>query len=151
MIHMVGVLHAYSKQSSGSVKLRSLMHKIKARPEVARVASPIPRRAKQISPEQSAQLAEGYRQGMKIGELARKYGVHRATVADHLAAHSITKRPRGLTPYQVTEASSRYRAGESLAGLGRSYSVSADTVRKILISSGVRMRNPWDHPRSVQS
>ncbi|MCI0144027.1 hypothetical protein KNN17_20920 [Arthrobacter bambusae] len=83
---------------------------------------------------------------MKVGELAKKYSIHRVTVADHLATHNITKRPRGPTPQQVVEARDRYRAGESLASLGKSYSVSADTMRKSLISSGVTMRNRWDHP-----
>lgn len=144
----VGVLHTYSKQSSRSVKLRSLILKIKARPDVAVVASPLPRRAKHLNPEQSAQLAENYRQGMKVWELAKKYDIHRATVADHLAFHGVAKRARGLMPDQITEASDRYRTGESLASLGRAYSVSADTIRKGLCSSGVKMRNPWDHPGS---
>ncbi|MCX2746287.1 hypothetical protein OOZ51_00475 [Arthrobacter sp. MI7-26] len=149
IINMVGVLHAYSKQSSTSVKLRSLIQKVGARPEVAHVTSPIPRRAKHISHEQSAQLADDYREGMKVGELAKKYGVHRVTVADHLAAHGITKRPRGLTPRQVTEAGDRYRAGESLASLGEFYSVSADTVRKGLLIQGITMRRPWDHSTPI--
>ncbi|HEY9357610.1 MAG TPA: hypothetical protein VIQ52_15020, partial [Arthrobacter sp.] len=87
------------------------MRKIKARPEVARVASPIPRRAKQISAEQSTQLADDYRQGMKVGDLAEKYGIHRVTVADHLAGHGIEKRLRGLGETQVLDAAKRYQAG----------------------------------------
>jgi hypothetical protein len=87
------------------------MSKIKARPEVARVASLIPRRAKQISAEQSAQLADDYRQGMKVGELAKKYGIHRVTVADHLAIHGNTKRSRGLDEAGFGRAAARYHAG----------------------------------------
>ncbi|MCX2746291.1 hypothetical protein OOZ51_00495 [Arthrobacter sp. MI7-26] len=122
------------------------MQKIRARPEVARVASPIPRRAKQISEEQSAQLAEDYRQGMKVGELAKKYVIHRVTVADHLAVRGISKRARGLTTEQIEEAIHRYQAGGSLAALGKSFKVSADTVRKALLRQGITMRRPWEHP-----
>lgn len=147
----MGVLHAYSKQSSGSVKLRSLVHKIKTRPEVARVSSPLPRQAKHLKPKQSAQLADDYRQGMKVGELAKKYGIHRVTVADHLAVHGISKRTRGLTPEQIEQAIQRYQAGASLAALGRSFKVSADTVRKALLQQGVTMRGPWEHPLPQES
>ena len=142
----MGVLHCYSKQSSGSVKLRSLMRKIKARPEVARVvAPPIPRRAKQISPEQSKQLTEDYRHGMKVGELAKKYAIHRVTVSDHLAVHGIAKRSRGLDETQVSDAVARYRAGISLAVLGKKYGVSPTTVRQTLVKSGVVMRSTYEH------
>lgn len=142
---LVGVLHAYSKQSSGSVRLRSLMRKIKSRPEVAHVASPIPRRAKQISDEHSAQLADDYGQGMKVGELAKTYGIHRVTVADHLAFHGIEKRSRGLGEAQVLDATTRYQAGTSLAALGKKYGVSPTTVRQTLVKKGIAMRSTYEH------
>jgi hypothetical protein len=147
----VGVLHAYSKHSGGSVKLRSLMRKIKARPEVAHVAPPIPRRAKQISDEQSAQLADDYRQGMKVGDLAEKYGIHRVTVADHLAVHRIEKRVRGLDEAQVLDAAAGYGAGTSLAVLGKKYGVSPTTVRKNLVKRGVVMRRSYGYLLSKES
>lgn len=121
------------------------MHNIRARPGVARVASPIPRRAKQISAEQSAQLADDYGQGMKVGELAEKYGIHRVTVADHLNVHGITRRFRGLDKSQVADAATRYEAGTSLAALGKKYGVSPTTVRKALTEHGITMRSSWDH------
>jgi Mor family transcriptional regulator len=121
------------------------MRKIKARPEVARVTPPIPRRAKQIRTEQSAQLVDDYRQGMKVGELAAKYGIHRVTVADHLAVHRIEKRVRGLDEAQVLDAAAGYRAGASLAVLGKKYSVSPTTVRQTLVKHGVVMRKSYEH------
>lgn len=125
------------------------MRKIQARPEVARVASPIPRRAKQISDEQSVQLAEDYSQGMKVGELAKKYSIHRVTVADHLAIHGIEKRSRGLDKAQVLDAAARYHVGTSLAVLGEKYGVSPTTVRQALVKQGVPMRSSWDHLRQT--
>jgi transposase len=121
------------------------MRKIKTRPEVTRVVSPIPRRARQISDRQSAQLADDYRQGMKVGELAKKYGIHRVTVADHLAVHGIAKRTRGLDEAQVSDAAERYQAGVSLAVLGKEYGVSPTTVRQTLVRQGVTMRNTYEH------
>lgn len=121
------------------------MHRIKARPEVARVAPPIPRIAKQIGAEQSAQLADDYRQGMTVGDLAKKYGIHRVTVSDHLAVHCIAKRLRGLDETQVLDAAERYQASTSLAVLGKKYGVSPTTVRKALIEQGITMRSPYEH------
>ncbi|WP_152683818.1 helix-turn-helix domain-containing protein [Pseudarthrobacter siccitolerans] len=127
------------------------MRKIYARPEVTRVAPPIPRRAKQISDEQSAQLAAEYRQGMTVGELAEKYGIHRVTVADHLAVHGIEKRLRGLDEAQVLDAATRYHAGSSLAVLGKKYGVSPTTVRKNLVKRGVVMRRSYGYLLSKES
>ena len=121
------------------------MLKIKTRPEVARVAPPIPRRAKQISDEESAQLADDYCQGMKVGDLAEKYGIHRVTVTDHLALHRIEKRVRGLDEAQVLDAAAHYQAGESLAVLGEKYGFSPTTVRKALVKKGMAMRSTYEH------
>jgi hypothetical protein len=59
--------------------------------------------------------------GMKVGKLAKKYRIHRVTVADHLAIHGFAKRVRGLDETQVLDAADRYQAGASLAVLGKKY------------------------------
>jgi hypothetical protein len=71
----VGVLQAFSKQNGGSIKLRSLMNKIQARPQTVREEPPIPRRFTQLSVEQANQVAADFQAGMRVKDLATKYKI----------------------------------------------------------------------------
>ncbi|WP_437770360.1 hypothetical protein [Arthrobacter sp. KNU40] len=142
---LVGVLQAYSKQSSGSVKLRSLVDTLKARPEVVREEPPIPRHFAHLGTEQAAALADDYQAGMRVKELAAKYGISRETVSKHLRRRAITPRKVGLDEQQIKEAARLYEQGDSLATIGKRMGVTAHTVRSRLVEAGVRMRSSCEH------
>ncbi|GAA5197170.1 hypothetical protein GCM10023346_31290 [Arthrobacter gyeryongensis] len=141
----MGVLQAYSKQSSGSVKLRSLIDTLRARPEVVREEPPIPRHFTHLSAEQTKALAEDYRAGMRVKELAAKYGISRETISKHLRRHGIAPRKVGLDAQQIKEAVRLYEQGDSLATIGKRMGVTAHTVRSRLIEAGVKMRSSYEH------
>jgi len=66
-----------------------------------------------------------------LDDLAREFGVHHRTVADHLERLGIARRvnlPK-LTPADVKRAVSQYRAGDSLATVGKTLNVDAPTVQ----------------------
>lgn len=141
----MGVLQTYSKQSSGSVKLRSLIAKIQARPETVREEPPIPRHFNQVKGEQAETLAEDYQAGMRVKELATKYGISRETVSRHLRRQAISPRKVGLDALQIKEAARLYEQGDSLATIGKRMGVTAHTVRSRLIEAGVTMRSSYEH------
>lgn len=121
------------------------MHKIKARPVVERVESPIPRRFNQIKGEQSAQLIADYQAGMPVKEMATMYGIHRGSVSKHLREHGVPPRKVGLDAAQIQEAIKLYVQGESLAVIGKRMGVDKGTVRQRLVEMGVEMRSPHEH------
>ncbi len=141
----MGVLHAYSKQSSQSVKLRSLIQKITSSPRKARSSLPIPRRFIQLSAEQSEEMAADYQAGVLVKELAAKYKISRETVSKHLRRRGIALRPVGLDEQQIKEAVRLYEQGDSLATIGERMGVTAHTVRSRLVEVGVRMRSSYEH------
>ncbi len=126
---MVGVLQAYSKHASQSVKLGSLLEKIMASPRKERSVPPIPRRFTQLSTKQSEAMAADYQAGVLVKDLATKYQISRETVSKHLRRHGIAPRPVGLNEQQIKEAIRRYEQGDSLATIGKRMGVTAHTVR----------------------
>ena len=144
-INLVGVLHCYSKQSSQSVKLRSLIQKIMASPRKERSLPPVPRRFTQLNATQSESMAADYQAGVPVKELAAKYKISRETVSKHLRRHGIAPRPVGLDKQQIEEAVRLYEQGDSLATIGKRMGVTAHTVRSRLVEVGVRMRSSYEH------
>ncbi|WP_437770358.1 hypothetical protein [Arthrobacter sp. KNU40] len=118
---------------------------IQARPEVAREESPIPRHFTQLSAEQATALADDYQAGIRVKELAAKYGISRETVSKHLRRRAITPRKVGLDAQQIKEAVRLYEQGDSLATIGTRMGVTAHTVRSRLLEVGVRMRSSYEH------
>jgi len=110
-------------------------------------ASGAPRRPKQpvrrrLTPSEVAAVAAEYQHGRSLDDLAREFGVHRRTVADHLERLGIARRvnlPK-LTPTDIERAVSLYQAGDSLATVGKTLNVDASTVQRALKRAGVSIR-----------
>ncbi len=68
--------------------------------------------------------------------LARKYGIHRLTVAAHLRRAGVQLRYQGLTDDQVAAAAQLYKHGWSLQRLAERYDCTAETVRQALKTVG---------------
>jgi lambda repressor-like predicted transcriptional regulator len=99
-----------------------------------------------LDTDQQAELVVAYNQGACVADLARRYGVHRHTVAAHLMAHDLTRGRAGLARDDIAEACDLYRDGWSLARLGQRFGTTANTVRKRLLLAGVVMRSPNERP-----
>lgn len=115
-----------------------------AEPEVVdpAVATEV-RECRMLSPDEVAELVEGYRHGATEQALARKYGVHRHTVDRHLERVGVAKRPMiKMTPTRVERAKELYGQGLSTNEIGKRMGVSGSTVWKALKRAEVRMRPP---------
>ena len=94
-----------------------------------------------LSPQQIAELVQGYQDGQTVYALADHFGIHRVTVSAHLHRHGVQLRRQGLNPFDVTHAQRLYAEGWSLARIGTRLNVDAHTVRRALKVTGVRMRD----------
>lgn len=104
-----------------------------------RTTKPVQRR---LTQSELSTVAAEYQNGRSLQDLAREFGVHRRTVADHLERLGMDRRvnrPK-LTPRDVEQAISQYRAGDSLATVGKALRVDASTVQRALKQSGIGIR-----------
>jgi hypothetical protein len=107
---------------------------------------------KRISAELIVELAEAYRQGATVPELARRYNINRTTVLDHLERQGVQRRPnvRKMTDDLVRQAIVLYNEGWSYDRLGEHLGISAETIRRELKQAGVVSR-PAGRPRRSDS
>lgn len=104
-----------------------------------RPTKPVQRR---LTPSELEAVAAAYQHGRSLHELAREFGVHRRTVADHLERLGVARRvnlPK-LTSTDIERAASQYQAGDSLATVGKILNVDASTVQRALKRAGVAIR-----------
>jgi transposase-like protein len=98
---------------------------------------------RKLSPAERSKLAEQYQLGLSVLELARKFEMHRHTVAAHLEREGVDVRPqKKMTPRLVARARQLYEQGNSLSEVGRQLGVEASTVGKALKRAGVQLRPP---------
>lgn len=101
---------------------------------------PVQRR---LTPDQVAQLC-GVSGRRHMSELAKRWGVHRTTVAGHLRRAGVEVRRQGLSEEQLDEAVQLYIKDWSLQRLAERYGCDVETVRSNLKDTAARMRKPWE-------
>jgi hypothetical protein len=89
------------------------------------------------SAELKGLLAE-YDAGARVGELAKVYGLHRTTVAGHVARAGKT-RPV-MTEAQIDEAVRLYGDGSTLHDVGQRLGAADQTIRRVLVERAVTIR-----------
>jgi Homeodomain-like domain len=89
---------------------------------------------------QRQQVADQYRAGIAVKDIAAAFGVHRKTVREIAIEDGLDPHPRGLHPEDVGRATRLYRSGWSLARVGEEFGVNASTVMNVLKREGVEMR-----------
>jgi hypothetical protein len=93
------------------------------------------------------ELVNEYQAGRTLADLASMLGIHRRTVATHLAARGISRRVnrRKMTDNDVGEAARQYRTGDSLVKVALAFNVDAATLRRELHRAGaaIRPRRGW--------
>lgn len=114
---------------------------------------PIVRAPKQVQRRldrsQTAEVVAGYQAGETVYQLARRFGIHRETVAILLERQGVPRRRRSLTPAQVTKAVSLYAMNQPLTRIAPQLGCHPDTVRRALVKAGVQMRDN-NHGRERQ-
>ncbi len=86
---------------------------------------------KQVTPLVRDQLVADYRAGLSIYDLARKHGLHRYTVSQHLTAAGVVMR-RTITDGEKTKACELYLAGATYAAIARRLKRDPATVKKMI-------------------
>lgn len=94
---------------------------------------PETRQMKQVTPLVRDQLAADYRAGLGIYELARKHGLHRYTVSQHLAAAGVVMR-RTITDKEKAKARELFESGTTYAEISRQLKRDPATVKKMIKS-----------------
>lgn len=141
---LVDVVEAFSNQTS---RTSALLRLGESWPESHNTvgdrtwpgAKPV-RTARQLRQPDLDELAEAYRAGATVYELADRFKIHRKTVGLRLQAMGIDTRPPALTPDKVQVAADLYRDGWSLARIAAKFGVSPHGVSNHLRSDGVALR-----------
>lgn len=82
-------------------------------------------------------------------QLAKRYGVHRLTVAAILGRLAVPVREQGITDEDLPLLTALYNEGWSLTRLADRFGCSAETIRQTLMQLGVSRRKTYERgPRS---
>jgi len=95
---------------------------------------------KRVTSTEVDELVDAYRTGVGVNELARRYDLHRHTVAKRLQARGIDTNAPKISPHDIRRAADLYREGWSLARLGERFGIDDGTMRSRLLEVGVVMR-----------
>ena len=74
-------------------------------------------------------LVRIYQGGATIMELAKRFGIHRTTVMDHLRRQGVPKQGRKLSHEQIRQAKYLRNMGMSYEAIGRVFGVDGETVK----------------------
>ncbi|MEO7016411.1 MAG: helix-turn-helix domain-containing protein [Leifsonia sp.] len=105
---------------------------------------------RRLSRDQIDELSSLYQQGQSLPSLAARYGIHPATVKDHLRRDGIPIRPGNqakLSEEDKDEIARLYESGLSIHQLALRFGVTDNPVHKTLKERGVRMRDPQGRVR----
>lgn len=93
-----------------------------------------------LSAAEISRLVHDYEEGMPTSELAKKYGIHRATVRAKLRKNGVDPRKRVQVHERASEIERLYEQGDSLATIGKRFGLTPSKVRTQLIHRGVNLR-----------
>ncbi|MGH3152944.1 MAG: hypothetical protein ACRDOB_19765 [Streptosporangiaceae bacterium] len=93
---------------------------------------------RRLAPAEVEALIAEYEAGARVGELGKVYGLHRTTVARHVARAGKTRLV--MTEAQIDEAVLLYRDGWTLHNVGQHLGVADQTIRRVLVERAVTIR-----------
>lgn len=99
-----------------------------------------------LTPTQVDELVARHKTGEGVVMLAKAYGVHRATVTDHLNRRG-ARRQLGLTEAEVERAGRLYQRGMTLDEIAAELGTSQRTVGRAVVSLGVARRAAGPRPK----
>ena len=102
---------------------------------------------RRLTREQAKQLIAEYQDGASMQKIAKRWELHRTTVAEHLRRAGIQLRRQGIQTELLEEAATLYARGWSCRRLAERYGCNSETVRQALMHAGVKMRAPWERPK----
>ncbi len=102
---------------------------------------PIRQRQKRLSEAQALLMANKYKNGETVYQLAREFGISRHTVSERLKKAGVAMRGQSPGVEIVDSMVFLYESGLSLEAVGNRVGASPGTVRRYLITLGIRMRD----------
>ena len=94
-----------------------------------------------MDPSEIDDLAEAYKAGTSIKDLAGEFEVDRSTILKYLQGMDIQRRRPALDSEQCKEVCRLYQGGLNSSEIGQIFNVSPDTVLRALRRARVRIRN----------
>jgi len=136
----VDLLGRYSNHCDQGERLRILVEMVPSGPSEVNLRTPkqVQRRLKTA---ETVELLADYQIGIKVKDLAARYGINRNTVIGHINRAGVRRHYPALVSEEIMEAAQLYRSGCSLAAVGGHFGVNASTVRTALLRAGVAMRD----------
>ena len=148
---MVGVLRNYCNHHLATRQTGELLQlAASSSPTVRSTTRIISGKVRRLSRDQIDELSSLYQQGQSLPSLAARYGIHPATVKDHLRRDGIPIRPGNqakLSEEDKDEIAKLYERGLSIHKLALRFGVTDNPVHKALKEQGVRMRDAHGRDR----
>jgi hypothetical protein len=95
-----------------------------------------------LTAAQLSEATERYLAGESVPDLAKAFGVHRATMVRRLRDSGVEIRFRVVSDDDLDEARRLYESGLSLATVGERFGVAAWTMLSVFRRAGVPTRPP---------
>jgi DNA-binding CsgD family transcriptional regulator len=111
-------------------------------------ARAVPKRARYLNDAERTRLAERYRAGATIRELALEFGVAPRTASHHLKLAGVDVRSRAMSSDEVAEAIRLYAAGLSTKAVGERLGRHHSAIWNALRRAGIELRNTQGRVRS---
>lgn len=94
-----------------------------------------------LTPQEDADIAERYRNGAALSQLAAQFDCSRITIRHALARQGVEPRPRGsklreFSAEEVADVAARWEAGESQTAIGQSLGISQAQAGRLLALHG---------------
>ena len=102
---------------------------------------PIRQRQRRLSEAQAQLMADKYRSGANVYQLAKKFGISRHTVSERIKKAGVEMRQQSPKSELIDEMVGLYESGLSLAMAGNRLGASPGTVRRYLLTRGIKMRD----------
>jgi DNA-binding NtrC family response regulator len=108
------LVRLYSKQEAEAARLRSLKSAAGTARQAGERSQQARQRHRRLSLTEVAELIKEYEQeATPVKDLARRFGIHRATVTALLQRHGVGLRQAGLAPEQIPAAAHLFLQGWS--------------------------------------
>ena len=122
----------YSNPPPHAVDLRELRLAYRKSRATTVQTRPSKQQQRRLHPDDIEHLRAGYLGGVKVADLAERFGIARQTVLEHVRRLGLPHRHPKLSPKETSQAVRLYETGNSLAVVGTAFGVDPGTIRRPL-------------------
>jgi DNA-directed RNA polymerase specialized sigma24 family protein len=144
---MVALSTADTNKWATLLEKRDWTPKSEATPVDYERTGPILQRQRRLTNSQALMLRDRYNEGATVYELAKEFGIRRATVSGRLKKAGVSMRCQSPGSELINSMAGLYESGLSLAEVGDRTGTSPGTVHRYLLICGVQMRDSHGRKR----